>query len=142
QESLKRFGSRLPLVAEAFGIDTSTLPARPKTPRRPKKPVPPPPPPAKSEAPAVEKAEEVEEVERPLENDVAVEPAGTDVPAGDDEATADDAGAPPIVLGVTDDDDVPPESSERVEHRTELLRSTEVVGEHRNGRLPSQSRTS
>jgi hypothetical protein len=103
-ESLKRFGSRLPLVAEAFGIDTSTLPARPKAPRRPKKPVPPPP--SKSEAPAAEK---VEEVERPIEDDVAIEPASADVPPGDDEATADDASAPPIVLGVPDEDDVTPE---------------------------------
>jgi hypothetical protein len=103
-DTVKRFASRLPLVAEVFGIDTSTLPARPKAPRRPKRPVPPPP--AKSEVPAVEK---VEEVERPLENDVAVEPASADVPAGDDEATADDAGAPPVVLGVTDEDDIPPE---------------------------------
>lgn len=112
-ETVKRFGSRLPLVAEAFGIDVSALPARPKGPRgpkKPKKPVPPPPvtappPPATSEA----ADENVEEVERPVEDDVAVEPAGTDVPTGDGESATDDGGAPPVVLGVADEDDVTPE---------------------------------
>jgi len=118
-EIIKRFGSRVPLVAEAFGIDTSSLPARPKAPRRPKKPVPPPPakekaketpqpepePEPQSETPA----EKVEEIERPVENDVPGEPTGADVPPGDGEATSDDGGAPPVVLGVPDEDDVAPE---------------------------------
>ena len=141
-ETIKRFASRLPLVAEAFGIDASSLPARPKSPRRPKKQVPPPPAKANakpeptppdaasqaaptqdaptseaptqdaptSEAPTSEPAaEQVEEIERPVENDVAVEPAGTDVPAGDSEAAPDDPGTEPVVLGVTDEDDVTPE---------------------------------
>ena len=136
-ETIKRFGSRLPLVAEAFGIDAGSLPARPKSPRRPKKQVPPPPAKAKAkpeptpadppsvdepsadepsvDAPAAETppsepvAENVEQVERPVEADVAVESSGSDVPAGDGEATPDDAGADPVVLGVADEEDVTPE---------------------------------
>jgi hypothetical protein len=110
-EVIKRFGSRVPLVAEAFGIDTSSLPARPKAPRRPKKPVPPPParekakPEPQSDAPA----ENVEEIERPAEDDVPAESVSADVPTGDGESTPDDGGTPPVVLGVPDEDDVAPE---------------------------------
>jgi len=110
-EVIKRFGSRVPLVAEAFGIDTSSLPARPKAPRRPKKPVPPPPakqkakPEPQSEAPA----EKVEEIERPVEDDVPAESVSADIPTGDGEPTPDDGGTPPVVLGVPDEDDVTPE---------------------------------
>ena len=132
-EAVKKFASRVPLVAEAFGIDTTQLPARPKGPRRAKKPVPPPPRPIAQpvvqsptepaveqvdaptepaveqvEAPSEPAVEHVEQIEGPVEDDVASGAGSTEVPAGESEATADDGGTPPIVLGVADEDDVAP----------------------------------
>src|SRR5438067_3835671 len=109
--TVKKFASRVPLVAEAFGIDASQAPARSKGPRRPpKKPVPPPPPPpvagpptAAESAPA---AEQVEDVGGASQDDVVVESGGTGVPTCESEATPDDAGTLPVVLGVPDEDDV------------------------------------
>ena len=123
---VKKFASRVPLVAEAFGVDPSQAPSRPRGPRRPKKQAPPAPKPTEPaaeaeagaattetpvEAPSEPVVEQVENVERPVEDEVTVEDVGSGVPAGESEPTTDDGGAPPVVLGVPDEEDVsPPES--------------------------------
>ena len=48
--------------------------------------------------------------------------------------------APPIVVGVTDEDHVVRPHSDRVEHGSELLGPVEAVGEHRDIGIPSESR--
>lgn len=108
--TVKKFASRVPHVAEAFGIEPSEAPARSRGPRRPKKAVPPPPPVATptNDAPSVPAVEEVEHVEGPTQDDVVVEGSGSGIPAGESESATDDAGAPPVVLGVPDEDDVAP----------------------------------
>ena len=82
----------------------------------------------------------IEDVHRLLRDEVAGADVGPLVPCGEDEWASHRSGAASIVIRVADEQDLLTIEGQRVEHRPELLRSGEPIGEERDLGCPAESK--